>query len=554
MVSPVMKLNEEEFYKWKELVLSSDFYEDIIKNRNVTEVTKNRYVLSLTTYCMYNNMSIDDLMKEADNEERANIRVKDRTILKRLNNFRDWMVGQGLQKLTCQTRFNDAKWSYRKRHIDIPMLDDDFKYPREKKLKYGDLPTTIDIQKAVDGTSALSNKALFLFIASSGTAKMETSKLTVQDFINATKDYHNEVDNIHNVLQILDGKKDIVPLFEITREKTDYDYYTCCSPEATQAIINLLQAQPVIWNEDPLFYLSYNGIGKAFQRANHKHNWGKIKNYYYFSSHRLRKRHASIVRDYDLANFLQGRKPGNKIKETYFLENPEEVKKEYLNLINKLTIYESNYKDIYSEEYKELKENYDSLKEDNEKVNDLMDKQKIEYEEKIMRLEALNDALAGKINNLEDQFNNLARSQDIERIHKYASKHELVNENHLMELVMAIYKEDIEKNKDLFVDESYIENIIYKAYNRELNDDLKTISDSENLEILGKSNHDIILNNLKSIAENYAHGLGFIISDYQEQKIHEVLWEYALQLAYIGSDEESIDEEDVIKLVEPILM
>lgn len=276
---------------------------------------------------MYNNMSVDELMKEADDEERANIRVKDRKILKRLDNYRDWLVEQGLQKMTCQTRFNDAKWCYRRMYIEVPELNE-FDYPREQQLKYSDLPTTIDIQKAVDGANALSNKALYLFVASSGTAKMETSLLTVQDFIDATRgEYHNEIDNIHNVLKILDGKKDVIPLFEMHREKTDYYYHTCCSPEATQAIINLLQAQHIIKNDDPLFYLSYNGIAKAFQRANHKHNWGKIKNYYYFSSHRLRKRHASIIGNYDLANYLQGRKPDNKIKETYYFNNPKKLKK-----------------------------------------------------------------------------------------------------------------------------------------------------------------------------------------------------------------------------------
>lgn len=89
MVAPLMKLNQEEYYKWKQSVLSSKFYEDVIKKRKVTDTTKNRYVLSLATYCMYNNMSVDELMKEADDEERANIRVKDRKILKRLDNYRD---------------------------------------------------------------------------------------------------------------------------------------------------------------------------------------------------------------------------------------------------------------------------------------------------------------------------------------------------------------------------------------------------------------------------------------------------------------------------------
>ncbi|MGN0177396.1 MAG: hypothetical protein ACI389_06155 [Methanobrevibacter sp.] len=452
MVAPLMKLNQEEYYKWKQSVLSSKFYEDVIKKRKVTDTTKNRYVLSLATYCMYNNMSVDELMKEADDEERANIRVKDRKILKRLDNYRDWLVEQGLQKMTCQTRFNDAKWCYRRMYIEVPELNE-FDYPREQQLKYSDLPTTIDIQKAVDGANALSNKALYLFVASSGTAKMETSLLTVQDFIDATRgEYHNEIDNIHNVLKILDGKKDVIPLFEMHREKTDYYYHTCCSPEATQAIINLLQAQPIIKNDDPLFYLSYNGIAKAFQRANHKHNWGKIKNYYYFSSHRLRKRHASIIGNYDLANYLQGRKPDNKIKETYYFNNPKKVKEEYLKHLNELTIYESNYKDIYSEEYEEL------LKE-NEELRKLIDSQKT----KITELDGINKALSKRMGSVETQVKDMARSNDITYIQSIALEDESVNKYGLMDIIIDLYTDDVEGHKIKHVDAMYVKKLIPRA-------------------------------------------------------------------------------------------
>lgn len=537
MVAPLMKLNKKEYDKWKESVLSSDFYKDIIVKRRVTDTTKNRYVLSLATYCMYNNMSIDDLMKEADDEERANIRVKDRKILKRLNNFRDWMVEQGLQKLTCQTRFNDAKWSYRKRYIDIPELDDDFEYPREKKLKYSDLPTTIDIQKAVDGSIALSNKALFLFVASSGTAKREASSLTVQHFIDATKEYHNEIDNIHNVLEILDGRMDVVPLFEVHREKTDYDYYTCCSPEATQAIINLLQSQPIIKNDDPLFYLSYNGIGKAFQRPNHKHNWGKIKNYFYFSSHRLRKRHASIVRDYDLANFLQGRKPSNKIKETYFLENPNEVKKEYLKHINKLTIYESNYKDIYSEEYEEIMN-------ENKELHEKLSAQ----DDKIKRLTDLNETLTNMITDVETKVDNIAKANDFTKIQEYISDNENVNKYGLASIIIGYYKEDVKKEDFGGVSNNYIEGLIMKAYNTHIA--FKTLN-SRDEEIYS----DERWKEVKTLIDYYEHehieSNGYIFMGKFADELAEELESYAIEVIENNGE---VEQSKVNKIIDSIAL
>jgi hypothetical protein len=65
---------------------------------------------------------------------------------------------------------------------------------------------------------------------------------------------------------------------------------------------------------------------------------------------------------------------------------------------------------------------------------------------------------------------------------------------------------------------------------------------------------DDLLYVLKDIVEKYSKSMGFSISDYQEQEIDRVLWEYALQLANDGMDEESIDKQAVIKLVEGILM
>lgn len=533
MIAPMMKLDRKEYCKWKKSVLSSDFYEDVISKRKVSNATKTRYVLSLTTYCMYNNMSIDDLIKEADDEEIDNIRVKDRKILKRLDNYRDWLSEQGLQNLTIQTRFNDAKWAYTRRYIDIPPLND-FEFPREQKLMYDDLPTKSDIQKAVDGVSALSNKALFLFMASSGTAKMETSLMTVQDFIDATKEYHNEIDNIHNVLKILDGKNDVVPLFKMYREKTDYHYYTCCSPEATQAIINLLQAQPFIRNDDPLFYITYNGIGKAFQRANKKHNWGKIKNYYYFTSHRLRKRHASIIDDYDLANFLAGRKPGSKIKETYFFQNPNKVKKEYLKHLNDLLINDAYYKDIYSEEYEELLSKNDELQR-------LVDAQKDEIDE----LSAQKETLLEMISDVETKVDNIANANDLTKIQEYISDNELVNKYNLASTIIRYYKEDVKKEDFEGVTESYIDDLITIAYNR-VNAN-KAIAPQ--VEIYNDDMWKEIKNDIDSTYRDYLWNLDLNVSDGLQKKLNDKLDKYAKEIWLKKSKVDNFKVQDIIRSV-----
>ena len=74
-------------------------------------------------------------------------------------------------------------------------------------------------------------RAIILFISSSGCGRSETVNLTIQDFINATSDYHHNTE-IYNVLNELKDKQDIIPRWEICRNKTNKFYTTFTSPEA----------------------------------------------------------------------------------------------------------------------------------------------------------------------------------------------------------------------------------------------------------------------------------------------------------------------------------
>lgn len=66
--------------------------------------------------------------------------------------------------------------------------------------------------------------------------------------------------------------------------------------------------------------------------------------------------------------------------------------------------------------------------------------------------------------------------------------------------------------------------------------------------------HNAVLKELKYIANQYIASSGFKTSDYQEDKIHEVLWDYALDLCKNGLDEEPIDQIEVVKLVQSIIL
>lgn len=455
-------LTYSKFYHWKTIVSESDELKKLTRKRNIKkQQTKDRYVVSLTTYCVYTNKSLSELISEAKKEQKT-LDEDELSIIDLLEEFRPWMSEQGLGELTIRTRFNDVLTLYRNNRIRIPELEryipDD-----EVQLEYSDLPAEKDIERAINSSTSLSARALFYFMASSGTGKLETANLTVQDFIDATRDYHGEIDNIENVLLKLEEMENVIPLFKLKRQKTGTTYHTCCTPQATKAILTLLRSKNHINNDDPLFYYKYGGISKAFHRANFKHGWPKIKNYYYFGSHRLRKRHASLlIRDKGLAHYLQGRVL-DKTSRSYFFEDPKRVREEYKKYVPLLTIGEAEYYGVSSEEYDELQAENAEIKQKYENLQTCMDEQKAEYEQKIRNLESINVALSNKIDAVESRLDNITRESDIKSIIEYASQNEIVNKHDLMDTVMTLYDADYKAKRVRVIDDNYKQTLVNRA-------------------------------------------------------------------------------------------
>lgn len=106
-------------------------------------------------------------------------------------------------------------------HFGIDM--DDLPYISKKgvkinpPLKFKHLPTKDILKQAIDISPPLMSAIIF-FMSSSGCARNETLRLTIQDFINATQECHNET-SINDTMSALITQKEVVPTFEILREK-----------------------------------------------------------------------------------------------------------------------------------------------------------------------------------------------------------------------------------------------------------------------------------------------------------------------------------------------
>ena len=237
------------------------------------------------------------------------------------------------------------------------------------------LPTRDDLKLAVECSQPLM-KSLILFLASSGMSKVDCLKLTINDFIVATSEYHHSND-INEVITILNDREDIIPTFALTRTKTNKFHYTFCSPEAVTSILNYLNSRnDKLTNDSPLFKVSYHWLTIKFEYLNEQLNLGITNgnDYAVLRCHTLRKYHATTLRNdglsIDIINALQG-KAKNKVDSAYYVDTPEMLKEMYSEHVNSLYILDTNK---YKSENTMLREQNEAYKLKEEKINNILER------------------------------------------------------------------------------------------------------------------------------------------------------------------------------------
>lgn len=356
--------------------------EEICLTRNISQSTLKNYKQSIKSYTESQGLTLKELLMEAEEEENKMIRLKNRTLKKRLIVFQNYLLHEkGLSKTTIKKQMQIIKTIYNHFEIEIPRI------PRfnEKHVKdyeplyFDDLPTRELIQEALK-VSKPNMKAVILFIVSSGCSREETLSLSIQDFIDSTKEYHN-CTNIHDVLEELKHQENIIPIFKLKRRKTNQFYYTFCSPEATDAIIYYLESRTdLLTNDKQLFKFEKSYFQKKFIEINNLLGGQRKGAYGIFRSHNLRKFHASNLArgenglTVDEIDSLQGRCK-NKVHNSYFLDDPNELRKKYISNIDKVLInYDKKQLTIESPEVLELRKRAAELEKENDEIKQNINK------------------------------------------------------------------------------------------------------------------------------------------------------------------------------------
>lgn len=344
------------------MIDNNDFLQEIKLYKRLEKSTYKRYKTNINEYSTFNGMSMHELIEEAEHEEEIGIILRKRKIKQRLTLFQDHLTKKNLQPSSIISKMAVIKATYRFHEITIPKL------PVIKNINYetiNDIVTADDIKTAILNSKSTQTQAMILFMASSGTATNETSRITIHDFIKATEKYHNQknCNNIRNIIEILKERSDVVPTFHLIRQKTNYPYYTFCTPEATKKIIQMLEERYKYREYDEndlLFDMSTRAICRRFSRLNDKCGFGWKSNRRFFHAHNLRKYFVTTCfnegLDYITIDFMCGHKL-DAIKEAYVKASPEKQKKKYIAFMDNLTFFDKvTYDTITSKEKQELLE------------------------------------------------------------------------------------------------------------------------------------------------------------------------------------------------------
>lgn len=358
-----------------------EYFHEIKEDRGLKPKTLQLYKLSLTHYTNYNQLSLNELLLEAEKEEEERIRMRHRTIRKRLRNFQTYLKEE-YEPSTINTMMHHVKSFYSHYEIELPSKIKTLTVPIHETKD--DIPTMEHVRTAVNGTGNLKHKAIFLFMASSGVSSRELINLTIQDFINATKDYHNSTD-INDVLNELQKQDDVIPTWTFIREKVNYEYYCFNSPEATNAIIKYLSSRGPLKPYYQLFKYSQQGLSKLFQRTNERHNWPEKKTRIFFHPHAMRKLFATTL----VGAKIEGRRLeetfiewmlGHRIagsKAAYYKSKPHILKEDYFLFVHELCIREIEFKDKTPAQIKQIvRENQERAKENKELREELNQEKK----------------------------------------------------------------------------------------------------------------------------------------------------------------------------------
>lgn len=512
------------------------------------------------------------------------LELEDRSVTTFQFQYYDYLEGRNLSDKTMRLKLNTyrallTEYDIEKpKNIDIVIQTD--------RIRDEDIVSWREVESALSFCKGIRDKAIISFFATTGLRSSDVRKLTIGDLIKACDIYFDEGEEktINNLLA--KNPEEIMPCWEIMPSKTIKNSQLCVTFNTSEAStylwqylnerieFNVKKGRKELEPKDPLFATSTNkelkstAIEQMFQRLNTQLGGKMDKNgkYRRFRSHSLRKLFSTTCRrnltqvvvnsdktsEIDIVSIFTGHVPPNesnsRVYEAIESDNPDSyLRKIYLALSPFLSIKEIEVKDFKTQQYKDLEEQNEALRQQLEaqavSMQREMDEQKEQYEKKIRHIESINSALSAQVTGIQNQIDNIANANDLTRIQDYMVNHELVQEYDLASEVINFYKEDVKKDNFEGVTNAYIEELISIAYNR-------TVAYSKT-DFGAEIYNDDLWKKINQEIDIYEQGImwniPFKLSSSQNKKVKSELQKYAEELWL--NKEEKVDESKVHDII-----
>lgn len=407
-------------------------YQEVIDwttKKNLAESTEKTYINILLSYCEYIGKNPTELIEEAEEDEIDGLRPRRRRVSSYFFSYFRKIKEDRKAPKTVSLYMNALRSFYDANDIQVPKIT----LPADNSLEQnkGKLLSKEEIRRMVD-VAGLRERAMIYTMALSGMSQNEARNLTIKKFMEALSvEISKRIRTVENLLDINEEDiKDVVITLEVIRQKTHYRYITFLPPEAINQILSYLRERSFGLNEkiriqsinEPIFVknngekLSRDSVVTNFRRIGIEAGFEKEHGAYsYWRSHSFRKYFISTIKnsigDYVIADFMAGHKLSN-VDDVYWYRDSRQLKQRYLKALPYLSIDEAKVKDVKSEEYKEIKQENEMLKEQIKKQEEQHQVEMAKLDERVESIEKENEIRIVNMGSLKDTFNLISTIAD----------------------------------------------------------------------------------------------------------------------------------------------
>lgn len=331
---------------------NEDIIEQFLNTIEASKSTRVNYEVGLRKFAKFHDMTIMELLEEAEDDVINKVIPRRQKIVKRLTDYNLWLTDTYSQN-SKHVYLAVVKSFYKTYGVTIPRIG---KTKQTQRIKPENKYTGFDnseISRHLKACMNLRDRALILLITSSGLAKNELRNLRRDDF---------------------EGRQDVdrITTFELVRQKTDYEFITFCTPEATGAIQDYLKTRT---DSNPYLFvtvgLNHHSTGRhqkisesgwtfIFRHLSSRLGFEKKKGQFIpIRSHNYRKFFQSTLQNGGcpvwLVDYWMAHKGESVVRNAYHLGDVDKLKEQYAKFMHLLAIDDKSFELMKDEEIKRIR-------------------------------------------------------------------------------------------------------------------------------------------------------------------------------------------------------